>query len=42
MPHMLNAAPEYTRLIKGQNPDPEKHQIFIEVEPVSLYHEIIN
>lgn len=36
---MLNAAPEYTKLIKGQTPDPEKHQIFIEVEPVSLHHQ---
>lgn len=33
---MLNTAEEYTSLIKGQTPDEEKHDIFIDVEPVSL------
>ncbi|XP_055601534.1 sensory neuron membrane protein 2 isoform X2 [Uranotaenia lowii] len=32
-PHMLGAAQEYTSLVDGLNPDPEKHQIFVDVEP---------
>uniref|UniRef100_A0A336LPC4 lysozyme n=1 Tax=Culicoides sonorensis TaxID=179676 RepID=A0A336LPC4_CULSO len=32
-PHMLGAAPEYTNLIDGFEPDFRKHQILIDVEP---------
>lgn len=37
-PHMLGAAPEYTNLIDGFEPDFRKHQILIDVEPVSNAH----
>uniref|UniRef100_A0A182FCD0 Sensory neuron membrane protein 2 n=2 Tax=Anopheles albimanus TaxID=7167 RepID=A0A182FCD0_ANOAL len=30
---MLGAAEEYTALIDGLDPDPERHQIFVDVEP---------
>ncbi|XP_021695540.1 sensory neuron membrane protein 2 isoform X1 [Aedes aegypti] len=34
-PHMMGAAQEYTSLIDGLYPDPEKHQIFVDVEPLT-------
>ncbi|XP_065087461.1 sensory neuron membrane protein 2 isoform X2 [Ochlerotatus camptorhynchus] len=34
-PHMMGAAQEYTSLIDGLHPDPEKHQIFVDVEPLT-------
>ena len=33
LPHMMGASKEYTKLVEGLNPDPEKHQIFADVEP---------
>uniref|UniRef100_A0A1Q3FQQ9 Sensory neuron membrane protein 2 n=1 Tax=Culex tarsalis TaxID=7177 RepID=A0A1Q3FQQ9_CULTA len=35
LPHMMGAAEEYTSLIDGLHPDPEKHQIFVDVEPLT-------
>lgn len=35
-PHMLGAANEYTSLIDGFEPDFRKHQITLDVEPVSI------
>lgn len=35
LPHMLGVAEEYTALIDGMDPEPERHQIFVDVEPVS-------
>lgn len=32
---MMNTAPEYTKTVKGLNPDFNKHQIFVDIEPVS-------
>ena len=33
MPHFLNADPSYTDRIEGLNPDPEKHQFYMDVMP---------
>uniref|UniRef100_A0A8D8NYF0 Sensory neuron membrane protein 2 n=4 Tax=Culex pipiens TaxID=7175 RepID=A0A8D8NYF0_CULPI len=35
LPHMMGAAEEYTSLIDGMHPNPEKHQIFVDVEPLT-------
>lgn len=37
---MLGAAPEYTNLVDGLEPDFRKHQILIDVEPVSIFNDI--
>lgn len=39
---MLNTAKEYTSLIRGQNPEEEKHSIFLEIEPVIINFYLIN
>lgn len=36
LPHMYETHPKYTSLIRGQNPSYEKHQIYMDVEAVSL------
>ncbi|XP_055531057.1 sensory neuron membrane protein 2 isoform X1 [Wyeomyia smithii] len=33
LPHMMGADEQYSSLIEGLHPDPEKHQIFVDVEP---------
>ena len=33
MPHFLNADPSYNERISGLNPDPEKHQFYMDVMP---------
>uniref|UniRef100_A0A4Y0BLJ9 Sensory neuron membrane protein 2 n=1 Tax=Anopheles funestus TaxID=62324 RepID=A0A4Y0BLJ9_ANOFN len=33
LPHMLGVDEEYTALIDGMDPEPERHQIFVDVEP---------
>ena len=33
MPHFLNADPSYNDRISGLNPDPEKHQFYMDVMP---------
>lgn len=40
LPHMLGAAPEY-QTVDGIHPDVEKHQTFVDVEPVSKHLLII-
>jgi hypothetical protein len=34
LPHMMGASEKYTKTVSGLNPNSEKHQIFMEVEPV--------
>ncbi|XP_055621367.1 sensory neuron membrane protein 2 isoform X2 [Toxorhynchites rutilus septentrionalis] len=34
-PHMMGVAEEYSGLIDGMHPDPDKHQIFVDVEPLT-------
>jgi len=33
LPHFYGGHPTYEKMIDGINPDPKKHQIFLEVEP---------
>ncbi|KAL5282468.1 CD36 family protein [Megaselia abdita] len=35
LPHMLGASVEYSRLIKGLNPDHKKHRTFVDIQEVS-------
>ncbi|XP_053689569.1 sensory neuron membrane protein 2 isoform X2 [Sabethes cyaneus] len=35
LPHMMGADEQYSSLIEGFHPDPEKHQIFVDVEPLT-------
>lgn len=36
-PHFYNADPELLKMVDGMTPpDKEKHQLFIDVQPVSL------
>ena len=37
LPHMMDIDSRYSSLIDGQHPDPEKHQIYIDIEPVSIF-----
>ena len=34
---MLGASNEYTKMIRGLNPDAAKHQTFVDVQHVSRY-----
>lgn len=34
-PHFLNADPSVTAHLEGLHPDPEKHDFFIDIQPVS-------
>lgn len=43
LPHMLGASVEYSSLIKGFNPDPNKHKTFVDIQEVTEFiflHEI--
>lgn len=40
LPHMLGTAPEY-RTVNGLKPDPEKHLIFADIEPVRIHKFIV-
>lgn len=33
MPHFLGADEKYDKMVNGLNPNPEKHSIFMDVEP---------
>lgn len=36
LPHMLGAANEYRRTVRGLHPDAKKHQTFVDVQHVSI------
>lgn len=36
MPHFMDVAPEY-QTVSGMKPDAEKHQIFVDFEPVTFF-----
>lgn len=36
LPHMLGAANEYRRTVRGLRPDAKKHQTFVDVQHVNI------
>ncbi|KAL1117214.1 hypothetical protein AAG570_004541 [Ranatra chinensis] len=35
LPHLMDASPDYQKMVDGLKPDPAKHSTFIELEPVN-------
>lgn len=40
-PHFFLADPSYRETIVGMNPDPEKHQFFMELADVSIHYTVV-